>query len=389
MAHGFDTTSLVKFQINPKLYADTRLAFIIDDFTLSNKLRTPCKTMWWAIIHRKRLYSVFQIPKATGGIREIRAPSPYLKRLQYRLYSNILRPLHNDMGNHVTAYRKGVGTKMAVTQHIYACPICDSAPEGESAKSHPCPRMGTFIKMDLKDFFHTTRKWWIEDYLISAGYSPYVADLMAVIMTVPGLPHPKDATKTITGVPQGSPTSGAICNLVAAQRLDPKIIEFLDQLNTTYKLEGEWVWRYTRYADDLAITCGRNVPKNAIDATLNSLKRVIREAGYLLNKKKTKIKKRKQRKQLLGLVFNQKPNILRRDYLNLRATVYNCVSYGFESQAIRAGYDNPGRFASWLTGKINYVKHIHPSHGLKLAAVLDQAIEVHKPDWKDTPHVPD
>lgn len=382
MPSGFKTTSIVKYQVSPKLYENTKLAFIIDDFTLAHKLRTPCKTLWWALVSRKSMYSVFSIPKATGGTREIRAPKPYLKRLQYRLYSKVLRPLHVDMSKHVTAYRKGIGTKTAVLQHIYACPICDATPAGESAKSHPCPRMGTFIKLDLKDFFHSTRKWWIEEYLISVGYSPYVADLMAVLMTIPGLPHPRNPSSTIIGVPQGSPTSGAICNLVAAQRLDTKIIAWLDRLNSIYSLEGEWQWRYTRYADDLAITCGKNLPQHAVAATLYSVKRIIRESGYIVNKKKTRVKKRKQRKRLLGLVFNQKPNILRRDYLALRATAYNCLSYGFESQSIRAGYDNPGQFYGWLNGKINYVKHIHPAHGEKLAAVLAQAVDVHKPNWR-------
>jgi len=383
MPSGFETTSLVKYQIDAKLYEDTKLAFIIDDFTLSHKLRTPCKTMWWAIVNRKNLYDVFSIPKASGGTREIRAPRPYLKRLQYRMYSKVLRPMHTDMLRHVTAYRKGIGTKTAVMQHLYACPVCDATPPGETAKSHACPRMGTFIKMDLKDFFHTTRKWWIDEYLISVGYGPYVSDLMSVLMTIPGLPHPRDANKKITGVPQGSPTSGAICNLVAAQRLDPKILAHLEKLNTLYELEDGWGWRYTRYADDLAITCGKNVPPYAVAATLYSLKRIIQESGYILNKKKTKVKKRKQRKRLLGLVFNQKINIVREDYLALRATVHNCLVHGFESQSIRAEYDNPGRFYSWLNGKINYVKHIHPAHGEKLAAVLAQAVELHKPNWSN------
>ena len=34
MPSGFETTSLVKYQIDAKLYEDTKLAFIIDDFTL-------------------------------------------------------------------------------------------------------------------------------------------------------------------------------------------------------------------------------------------------------------------------------------------------------------------------------------------------------------------
>lgn len=382
MSNGFPITSLLKYQINQKLYDNEKLAFIIDDYTLAYKLRTPCKTMWWALVKRAKLYDVFKIPKESGGVREIRAPHPYLKRLQYRIYMNILHPLHVEMGEHVTAYRKGVGTKRAVMQHIYKCDVCDEAPPGETAKSHPCPRMGTFIKMDLKDFFHSTRKWWITDFLISVGYSPYVSDLMSSLMTVPGLPNPKNPNLVVTGVPQGSPTSGAICNLVAAQRLDPKILEWLNKLNTLYKLEGEWQWRYTRYADDIAITCGRNVPSHAVAATIYSIKRIIRETGYIVNDKKTKVKKRKQRKRLLGIVFNQKPNIQRKDYLTLRAIAHNCLNYGFESQAIRAGYDNPGKFYSWVNGKINYVKHIHPAHGEKLSAVLDKAVELHKPNWK-------
>lgn len=381
MSHGFSTTSLVKYQIDPQLETNDKLAFIIDDYTLSHILRTPCRTMWFSIISRKKLYDIFHIPKKTGGVRTLHAPHPYIKRLQYRLYKKVLNPLHRELSDSVTGYREKKGTKSAVMRHIHPCPTCDAMPYGETAKGHACPRNGTYIKMDLKDFFHTTRKWWITDYLVSVGYSDYVADLMSSIMTLPGLPHPTVDGFKITGVPQGSPTSGAICNLVAAHRLDPLIQKYLDEMNAWYELDENWKWKYSRYADDIAITCGRNVPPHAKRIIIKKLAWLIRTSGYFVNKKKTKVKYRKQRKQLLGLVFNDKANVTRRDYLILRAIVYNCLTLGFTTQAIRAGYDRTATFATNLRGKISYVKHIHPTRGEKLAAVFEAAVKEHEP-WE-------
>jgi retron-type reverse transcriptase len=379
MAHGFSTTTLVKYQIDPQLEANEKLAFIIDDYTLSHVLRTPCKTLWFAIISRKNLYDTFYIPKKTGGVRTIHAPHPYIKRLLYRLYKKVLNPLHRELSESVTGYREKRGTKAAVVRHVHPCAICDAMPYGVTAKGHACPRNGTYIKMDLKDFFHTTRKWWIERYLKSVGYSDYVSDLMAVLMTLPNLPHPTVDGFKITGVPQGSPTSGAICNLVAAQRLDPLIQKYLDEMNEYYGLEEDWKWKYSRYADDIAITCGRSVPPHAKRIITKKLAWLIQESGYFVNKKKTKVKYRKQRKRLLGLVFNDKANVSRKDYLTLRAIVYNCLTLGFTTQAMRAGYDSAGAFATNIRGKINYVKHIHPTRGEKLTAVFDAAVKEHTP----------
>lgn len=380
----FQHTELLKYDLNPLLENGEDLALIIDDYTLAHCLRTTTRLMWNAVVNRKSMYTTFTLPKKTGGIRTIRAPRPYMKRMQARLYKKVLVPLHNKLGSHVTGYRTGFGTKAAVTQHIHPCEVCDNAPEGTTAASHVCPRNGTYVKIDLKDFFHTTRKWWIEDYLISVGYGAYVADLMAEIMTVPGLPHPKKPDRKIIGVPQGSPTSGAICNLVAAQRIDTPIMEYLKNMNDMHGLDATWGWRYSRYADDIAITCGKKVHNNLRNKVIKDVKGLIWNAGYIVNAKKTKVKTGRKQRKLLGLVFNQKPNIDRRDYLRLRAIVFNCWMHGFESQGLRAGYENAGQFRSWVQGKVNYVKHIHPKHGTKLQELLEDAIRMHNPEWIDT-----
>jgi hypothetical protein len=377
----FNRTELLKYDLNPLLVEQEDLALIVDDYTLAHNLRTTTRMMWFAILNRKSLYTTFEIPKKTGGFRSIQAPRPYIKRILSRLYKKVLTPLHNKLGPHVTGYRSGFGTKLAVLQHIYPCELCDGAEAGKTAASHVCPRNGTYIKLDLKNFFHSTRKWWVEDYLMSVGYGAYVSDLMAELMTVPGLPHPRDAEKRVIGVPQGSPTSGAICNLVAAQRIDTPVMAYLAALNAESGLDSAWEWRYTRYADDIAITCGKRVHPRHRATVLREVFRLIQKSGYSVNPKKTKIKTGRKQRKLLGLVFNQKPNIERKDYLRLRATVFNCLVHGIDSQAARAGYENPAQFASWLRGKINYVKHIHPDHGEKLYDVFHDAVMTHYPEW--------
>jgi len=389
MPIGFSETSISTMEL-PRL--EPELPYILDDCSLAFQLGYRTKTLWWTIHDKESQYTVHKIPKKSRGkrgptkYRVIHAPSAFMKSFLRRFHTQFLVPLQDQLGPHVTAYRKGLSTRHAVEQHIPFCPICDAAEKGKTPKKHDCPRSGSVIQMDLSDFFGSTRRSWIRNYFKSLGYSHYVAGLMASVLTVNDIPNqkPKKQRRKVepnfyTGVPQGAPTSGAICNLVADWKFDWKVLEYLSDLSDQQNLEGEYRWRYTRYSDDVCLTCGKDFPREEKQKVCDDVISIIQREGYRINPKKTRIGHSFYRKTLLGMVFNQKPNIAKERYLTLRAMVHNALTQGIESQYERAGKSSPEEYISYLEGNVNYVCSIleksNPERAGRLKLELDVAIE--------------
>ena len=363
MPVGFKQTSITQIDIPDKLPNIP----ILDDYTLASLLGSRTKTLWYHILYRNDLYKVFTIPKANGGARLIHAPQNSIKRMLKKLNARLLNPLQEDLGKHVAAYRKQHSIRDAVAQHIRPCPICDSLPINITPKKHDCPKYGTLIKIDLKDFFHSTHKSWVCRYFSDTGYTPQVSDLLSNLTTVSVGP---EGTRKKDVVPQGSPTSGAICNLVANQRLDRSIQGYLRVLNVPGKYDPPWDWRYMRYSDDLIITCGHLIPREERNRIVNKLRYVIHDCGYRVNPKKVRATHSFYRKRVLGVVINKKMNIPREDYRKLRAIVHNCNTYGFDTQYEKAGKKNAGELMSYLQGRIGYVQFINPQKGDQLMSTF-------------------
>ncbi len=382
MSVGYNFTSVDTIEI-PNI---EKGLFIPDDCSLAFHLGFKNRILWYVITCREDMYTIYSIPKRRGGKRLIHAPNPMMKTLLRQAHSKLLVPLQAKLGDHVTAYRKGVSTKSAVMQHIPECPICDAADKAETPMYHKCPRKGTYINLDLQDFFPSTRRSWIRNYFKGLGYSHFVAGLIAQLLTV-NMPNPRYGTtfarpnerKYISGVPQGSPASGAICNLVADLKLDQNILAYMEELNTRHKLtDPEWQWKYTRYSDDLAFTSGKNMPKHVKEKITEKLIRICNQSGYRVNTRKTRITNTFYRKQLLGIVFNVHPNIGKDEYLRLRALTHNCLTQGFETQYRTAGKESTEELITWLGGTINYVHQINPDKGARLQHEYNVALQVRK-----------
>ncbi len=375
MAVGFKETSIEVIHLPTEI--PVGMPFAIDDCSVAHHLGFRNKIMWSVLINTLKHYTVFTIPKRKAGFRVIHAPSPMMKLLLQRVHVRFLVPMHAKLGPHVTAYRKGVSARSAVEQHVPACPICEGAEKGVTPKKHACPRRGLYLKMDLKNFFHTTTRAWIRGYFVDIGYSHEVAGILAGLLIVQDVPG-DDRQKWYTRTPQGSPASGAVCNLVADQRLDAPILKYLESLNTRYSLTGEWAWKYTRYSDDLAFTCGINPSKEERLAIMEDIRNIIQEAGYRVNHKKTRVSHSYHTKRLLGMVFNDKPNYSKEEYLRVRAITHNCVTQGFETQFSRSKQKSAEAMVTWLRGKINWINQINPEKGSKLLGEFDVALAMHK-----------
>lgn len=381
MTTGFAESSVTKIVLPDQLPPFP----IFDDCTLAFFAGYRNKIMWHLIQNKKDQYKIFRIPKANRKMRVIHAPAPLMQRFLHQLHSRLLLPLSEDMGDHVTAYRPKRSIVQAVQRHIPPCEICDGVPKGTVATKHDCPREGAFIQMDLKDFFTNTRRTWIREYFEDRGFSFYVSGLLANLMTVafknPNGKEGKEHWGTpyqmyFYGVPQGAPTSGAICNLVANHRLDGHIMEYLHQLNSDANLKPPWTWVYSRYADDLTFTCGKDYSKEEKKKIVNNLTGIIHRYGYTVNTRKTRSTSAYYRRKLLGTVANKKPNIERQEYQRIRAMIHNCVVNGIESQHHQAGKDTPEEYLQYLRGKVSFIGQVNPEKGKKLRDSLSVAAQM-------------
>lgn len=119
-------------------------------------------------------------------------------------------------------------------------------------------------------------------------------------------------------LPQGAPTSPVLSNIVC-QKLD-----FL--LSGVAKRFG---LKYSRYADDITFSSMHNVYKPESEF-LKELHRIIREQNFHIKESKTRLQKDGYRKEVTGLLVNNKVNVQKRYIKQLRMWLYYWERYGFE-----------------------------------------------------------
>jgi RNA-directed DNA polymerase len=172
--------------------------------------------------------------------------------------------------------------------------------------------------IDLKDFFHSFDRKRVKVALMQApfhfkGKKEPLAFLIASLCT-----HPLDIDGKLKNVlPQGSPTSPALTNLLC-NRLDRRLNGLAKKLGASY----------TRYADDITFSSNQNLFK---EATFQSeLKRIIETDQLLLiNPKKTRLQMPKHRQEVTGLTVNTKPNVPTRYIKQIRMWIYYWEKYGY------------------------------------------------------------
>ena len=384
---SFLSTTLDTFEVVPRGKDEPVL---VDPHSLAYHLGFSGRALWYAVRFRDALYKTFDKPKASGGTRTIHAPSPYMRLIGKQLRRKFLTPECDELGLHVTAYRKGQSTLDAAKRHLLPCPTCAPA-DGEHTCSfvgdatghvrkidvatcaacvpvpkHACPRRGVKIHMDLSDFFGSTKRSWIRGYLHGdLGYSHQVSSLVSQLLTVT---LKDDNRKTVHhGVPQGGKASGDITNLVADIRLDTPMLGMLKKESVS--------WVYSRYADDLYFSCPDNVPYAATNVFLEKVRHVIRSSGYRINEKKTHVQRAHKQQKLLGVVLNQKLNMPRNEYRRFRAMLHRCWCDGFEVVATRMNKSSGAELQGWIEGKLAYYTNLSPQRAkeLKLRYQLAQA----------------
>lgn len=280
--------------------------------------------------------------KKNGTDRLIEIPKPLLKETQQIILGKILN---------------------TIPVHESACGFC----RGKSVIDFVAPhcQQQMVLKMDLKNFFPSITSGRVRHLFLAAGYPETIAGILSDLCT-----HRIDdedlANRSINfnqkrlyahpHLPQGTPTSPTIANLIA-YRLDCRLSGLARSANINY----------TRYADDLLFSGGHEFAKQAKRFHLSVLS-IILEEGFQINTRKTRFMRASQKQFAAGLVINQKPNIDRRAYDQLKAILTNCLRNGIEAE----NHDSHPEFHAVLRGKIEWVRQSNVARGEKLWSIFRQ-----------------
>lgn len=247
--------------------------------------------------------------------RVLMEPLPGLKALQVRLLYRLLYTLPAHPA--ATAYVRGSSVVDNAAAHVgkdfvFAC--------------------------DLTGFFDSVTGAQVREVFARQGAADEVADALTTLLTcrLPGSDH--------RSLPQGSPTSAYLANLVCVD-LDQSLTEFAQARR----------YAYTRYSDDIAIS-GHGWIAEADVATVRER---IESFGFQLNPRKTRIVRRRRQQKVTGLVVNDQVGITRQRLKELRALFHRAsldLEYGEQV------FDYLSGVAGWLT-------HVYPDPEERPSAV--------------------
>ena len=308
-------------------------------------------------VDKGRAYSTFSIPKRNGGQRAIKAPCRTLKYIQRLIHESLSRAYGPHPAVH--GFRQGRSIVSNAKEHT-----------GRQYVLH----------VDLEDFFPSITRKRIYGRLIALPYElkPKVANLIASL-----------ATDAYSRMPQGSPSSPVIANILAAE-LDTDLA----------KLCGSFHCTYTRYADDITISTLRN----SISPELaryphatgtgqviigDKLRTTIEKHGFQINHRKSRLHSYWTRQICTGLVVNNR-NVVTppRSYIRrLRALVDNWAKHGWQHAALKL-HDDEHRplfgdrehLIKHVRGRIAYLRMVR-GHDDSISERLDEKVTAIPPDY--------
>jgi hypothetical protein len=327
------------------LLKSNNLFMIKDSKDLANKMGITLKQLRFLTYTQKLSnqtdYVRFKMAKKSGGFREISAPKPQLKRLQYWILENILNRVAVSEQTHGFVVKRNILSN--ATPHIAKAVV---------------------INCDLENFFPTLSYPRVKGLFKSLGYSIEVATILAILTTEAEQKEViLDGEKLYlyTGrryLPQGSPASPMISNLIC-RKLDKRMSGIAKSLD----------FIYTRYADDMSFSANSY---HNINKMLYWVKGITKEEGFILHPKKTRIMKKGSRQEVTGVVVNKKPSISQKELKNFRALLYQIEKDGIEGKSWHGKSEN---LVAVIWGYANFIKMVDTKKGAKYMAQVKAIME--------------
>lgn len=303
---------------------------------------------------RNSLYYTFDIPKKSGGIRKITAPSTRLRTLQRRLLK-ILTALYTPK-NSVHGFTKTRSICTNTKIHI---------------------RKRNLLNLDLENFFPSINFGRVRGIFLAEPYkcTTDVATVLAQLCCYNN------------ELPQGAPTSPIVSNMICV-RLDSHLI----QLATKYHC------RYSRYADDITISSNkREFPKEIAELiSLNGeikcklgkpILKIIKNNGFRINTGKIRLQRNNERQVVTGLIANKKVNVPREYIRDVRAMLHNWKTKGIavcqEDFQVRYSTSNTEfskakLFKEMIRGKIDFIGTVRGKDDGLYLKLLQQLADLDK-----------
>ncbi len=315
----------------PMVYGDKAVPFQLKQLT------------WYANpkLGRKR-YTEFKVKKKSGAERSIHSPVAGLKSIQKTL-SFVLQCVyepHNAAMGFVRDKSIVDNAKLHVgNMYVYNIDLKDFFPSVDQARVWKCFQLTPF------------------NLARNGVLANIIASLCCTEMEVERKNESGEWEKVKRNVlPQGAPTSPVITNIVC-QKLD-------------YLLSGvakRFGLKYSRYADDITFSSMHNVYQPESEF-LKELQRIITEQNFHIKESKTRLQKDGFRKEVTGLLVNEKANVQQRYIKQLRMWLYYWERYGYERasgfflQQYNAdkGHVKKGEpdMPNVISGKLDYLKMV-------------------------------
>jgi RNA-directed DNA polymerase len=309
--------------------------FPVDDFAEAIGVSVKSLYYWAYVADQASHYSLFLVPKSSGGSRSISAPHAGLRQVQRR----ILRFLEESFRPRRVVH--GFVKDRSVVSN---------------AESHVGRRF--VLNIDLKDFFP------------SINFGRVRGALMAKPMNIPA------AVATLISriscldnqLPQGAPTSPCLSNIVC-MKLDSELLRLARALGCTY----------SRYADDITISTHRrhfppelatslHPPYGTMAVLADPLLAIVQSNGFVVNTSKVRIYGRQASQRVTGIVVNDFANVERKFVRNIRGAIHAWERFGLTAAELqfarryarrhRAPYRTPPSFKQHIVGKLRFLSMV-------------------------------
>lgn len=279
----------------------------------TNELESLCKTLgfskkalYYASNSKYKRYHPVSIPKANGEFRELTVPDRFMKSIQRSIVDNIL-------------------------QKELSSPYAMAYKRGSSIKDNAAPHVGhkKLLKMDIHHFFDgITFGQVMNKVFATSNYSRDIQVLLTILCTFE------------ERLPQGAPTSPYISNIIMRD-FDYELGKWCEEREITY----------TRYCDDMTFSGDFDHRE-----VISYVRKKLLMMGFYINEKKTVVVYDGQRKEVTGIVVNEKTSIAKNYKRTIRQEIHYCQKFGVKEHLSNIGCTfSRNEYLRNLLGRINYV----------------------------------
>lgn len=280
-------------------------------------LRASPREIKTLIIRGPYQYKHYQIPKRTGGMRDIYHPTPNLKALQRWVASNLLcnLPIHQS----VYSYRRGVGIRQHADAHVHS---------------------NFLLRLDFSDFFPSIDSEWLQDFLadqVRRGILGCDSEAVPILIRILCRYEKRDGSLALS---IGAPSSPLLSNAI-----------LFDADNLASLRCAELGCLYTRYADDIYVSSREKCKLNEAEM---AVRQIFAENTPRLhfNERKTVNLSKKARRVVTGVTLtpDRKLSVGRELKRSIKTRVYLSIT------------DNlPVDELMQLCGLIAYIRDVEPA----------------------------